>query len=61
MLAEEWDRLKFYTATDSDGNLATDTSKLLKGCKNKKNGYRQCSVKLGYYNNYKELGLSTPW
>jgi len=38
MKADEWDRLKFYSATDSEGNLATDTSKLIKGCKDKSGG-----------------------
>ena len=61
MVAEEWDRLKYYTKTDAAGNLATDTSKLLKCGKTNSKGVKLCTLTLGYYPNYKKLGLSTPW
>ena len=61
MVTEEWDRVRYYTATDADGNLATDTSKLLNCGKPNKWGKMKCTLSLGYYPNYKKLGLSTPW
>ena len=61
MVTEEWDRVRYYTKTDADGNLATDTSKLLKCGKPNKWGKMKCTLSLGYYPNYKKLGLSTPW
>ena len=61
MMAEEWDKVKYYTKTDADGKLATDTSKLLKCGKTNKKGIKLCTLTLGYYPNYKKLGFSTPW
>ena len=61
MMAEEMDRVTYYTKNDASGALATDTSKLTKCGKTNKQGVKVCTVTLGYYPNYKKLGLSTPW
>ena len=60
MFEEEWDRVTFYTATDANGNLVTDTSKLLSDCQTSE-GKKSCWITLGHYENYEELGLSTAW
>ena len=64
MAKDEWDQLQYthFKQDNSTGCYLQDTSKLISNCKDKYSGYyKQCDITLGYYANYEELGLCSPW
>mmetsp|Transcript_34743 Transcript_34743/g.42708 ORF Transcript_34743/g.42708 Transcript_34743/m.42708 type:complete len:117 (+) Transcript_34743:1178-1528(+) len=53
-------RLDYYVKQDEAGQYLADARKM-ESCKDNQNGTATCDVKLGYYANYEELGLASPW
>jgi hypothetical protein len=61
METEEWDNLQYMHFEEDASGLVRDTEPLIRDCKVKWRTYTMCTVRLGYYENAEELGLSSEW